>query len=103
MLHSSEDLNRIYQAVDNYFTSSATTEISIFKDWPKHSTKEQLELTLKTSDDIVALHKDEKVLMTGTLSELIFKSCGYIMLHDGKNPQKPVAWIGHDAIVAALD
>ncbi len=103
VLHKPEDLDRIYQAVDSYFTSSATTEISIFNGWPKHSTKEQLEMTLKTSDDIVALHKDEKVLMTGTLSELIFKSCGHIMLHEGKNPQKPVAWIGHDAIVAALD
>lgn len=102
VLHSPKDLHRIYEAVDNYFTSTITTEISEFNGWPKHSTKEQLELTLQTSDDIVKLHKDEKVLMTGTLSELIFKACGYIMLHDGKIAPKPVAWIGHDAVVAAL-
>ncbi len=103
VLNSPDDLNLIYKAVDNYFLSPATKETSVFENWPKHSTKEQLELTLKTSDDIVALHKDEKILMTGSLSELIFKSCGYIMLHEAKVPNNPVAWIGHDAVVACID
>lgn len=103
VLKSPEDLTRIYDAVDSYYTSPITSDTSMYEGWPKHSKKDQLELTLKTSDDIMALHKDEKVLMTETLSELIFKSCGYIMLHEGKAPKKPVAWIGHDAVVACLD
>ena len=103
VLKSPEDLERIYSAVDSYFKAPSVQETSVYKNWPQHSQKEQLELTLQTSDDVISFHKDEKVLMTGAMSELIFKACGYIMLHDGKLPKNPVAWIGHDAVVANLD
>ncbi len=103
VLKSPEDLERIYDAVDTYFKAPSVQETSVFENWPQHSQKEQLALTLQTSDDVINFHKDEKVLMTGAMSELIFKACGYIMLHDGKIPKQPVAWIGHDAVVANLD
>ncbi|OFZ31173.1 MAG: hypothetical protein A2622_00815 [Bdellovibrionales bacterium RIFCSPHIGHO2_01_FULL_40_29] len=103
VLKSPDNLKQIFEAVDSYFMSSKTNFTSQFENWPPHSQKEQLELTLKTSDDIIQLHRDEKVLMTGTLSELIFKACGFIMLHEGKAPKKPVAWIGHDAVVTCLE
>ncbi len=103
VLKSPDDLEKIYASVDAYFKAPSVQETSLYKNWPQHSKKEQLELTLKTSDDVIDLHKDEKVLMTGTMSELIFKACGYIMFHDGRSPKKPVAWIGHDAVVANLD
>ncbi len=103
VLKSPGDLDRIYSAVDNYFKAPSVHETSVYKNWPQHSQKDQLELTLQTSDDVINFHKDEKVLMTGTMSELIFKACGYIMLHEGKSPKNPVAWIGHDAVVANLD
>ncbi len=102
VLKSPESLTEIYNRVDNFFKSPMTTMTVNFDEWPQHSSKEQLELALKTSDDIMALHQDEKILMTSTLSELIFRSCGYVMLHDGRDPKHPVAWIGHDAIVACL-
>lgn len=102
VLKNPEDLQKIFDTVDAFFRSPEIAKTSVYEGWPKHSTKEQLELTLETSDAIIDLHKDEKVLMTGSLSELIFRSCGHIMLHDGAKPAKPVAWIGHDAIVACL-
>lgn len=102
VLKNPDDIQKIYDTVDNFFKSPAIAQTSRYEGWPQHSTKEQLELTLNTSDAIIDLHKDEKVLMTGALSELIFRSCGYIMLHDGNAPKKPVAWIGHDAVVACV-
>lgn len=93
---------QVFSLVDNFLSSETFQKTSKFEGWPHHSQKDQLESALQTSDSIIALHKDEKSLMTATLSELVFKGCGYIMLHDAVDPQAPVAWIGHDAIVKSL-
>lgn len=95
-------LQDIYKIVDHFLLSPETKKTSVYEGWPQHSVKEQLALTLETSDKIISLHKDEKVLASFSLSELIFKACGQIMLHDGKNPKGPVAWIGHDVVVECL-
>lgn len=95
-------VSQVYALVDDFLSSETFQKTSIFEGWPHHSHKDQVELALNTSDQIIALHKDEKSLMTATLSELVFKGCGYIMLHDAVQPQSPVAWIGHDAIVKSL-
>ena len=103
VLKSSDSLVEVYKIVDHFFKAPPMNKACVYDGWPHHSNKEQLALTLKTSDDIIALHKDDKVLMTGSLSELIFRSCGYIMLHEGSKPKNSVAWIGHDAVVNCLD
>lgn len=102
VLKSPDDLNNLYTLVENYFESDYTKSTSHFDTWPQHSSQEQLAFTLKTSDDIIALHKDEKVLMTQQLSELIFRACGYVMLHEGYQPKNPIAWIGHDAVISCV-
>ena len=92
----------MFQIVDEFLTSPVFLKTSVYQDWPHHSYKEQVELGLNTSDKIISLHRDEKALMTAVLSELVFKGCGYTMLHDGFKPQAPVAWIGHDVVVKSL-
>lgn len=102
VLKEGVELNDVFKLVDQLFNAPETKQMSGFDLWPQHSTKEQLAMTLGISDQIIALHKDEKKLMTAHLSELIFRACGYIMLHDGYKPQFPVAWIGHDVVVQSL-
>jgi hypothetical protein len=96
------NMNQVFKLVDDFLSSELFQKTSIYENWPQHSEKNQLEAALNTSDHIIALHKDEKSLMTAALSELVFKGCGYVMLHEAINPQNPVAWIGHDAIVKSL-
>ncbi len=98
VLNDPADLEKIFQMVDQHMIYSEKIGTSIYKNWPQHSIQEQLERSLKLSDDIIALHKDEKNMMSPLLSEIIFKSCGYVMLHDGFKPKNPVSWIGHDMI-----
>lgn len=95
-------LEKIFNHVDDFIAYSEKVGTSRYQNWPQHSVKEQLERTLNLSDEVISYHKDEKQLMTAVLSEIIFKSCGYIMLHDGVHPKNPVAWIGHDAISKCL-
>ncbi len=102
VLKDGTDLNEIFKWIDDYTAYSEKVGTSKYENWPQHSQKEQLETTLNLSDRILALHKDEKQLMTAVLSEIIFKACGYIMLHDGYKPQAPVAWIGHDIVAKCI-
>lgn len=101
-LKDDADIQQVFTLVDRFLTSPLFLKTSVYEGWPHHSEKDQLAVALETSDQIIALHRDEKSLMTATLSELIFRSCGHIMLHDGKNPATAVAWIGHDAVVKNL-
>ncbi len=102
VLKDDVQFNDIFKIVDDFLNSPETQKTSVYKNWPQHSIKEQLALALATSDKMISLHKDEKKLMTFALSELIFRACGYIMLHEGYKPKSPVAWIGHDVIAKSL-
>ncbi len=103
ILKNPDDLNLIFKAIDDYINFSEEVGTSQYKNWPQHSQKDQLAKTLQLSDYVVSLHQNENQLMTAVLSELIFKSCGFIMLHDGFKPKNSVSWIGHDAIVNCMD
>lgn len=101
-LKEDANMTQVFKLVDDFLSSELFLKTSVYENWPQHSQKDQLEAALNTSDQIIALHKDEKSLMTAALSELVFKGCGYIMLHEAMSPKHPVAWIGHDAIVKSL-
>lgn len=103
VLKSPDHLETLFKAIDEYMVYSDKVGTSRFENWPQHSQKEQLEKTLELSDLVINFHKDEKVMMASVLSEIIFNSCGYIMLHDGYNPTNPVAWIGHDIVAKCVD
>lgn len=90
-----EDLMKI---TDDYFGSDLIqNEWSKFEIWPQHNGPKQMEMMRTTSDRIIDLHLDSKKLMTQELSEIVFHSCGKIMLREGFSPESPVWWIGHDA------
>ncbi len=103
VLKTPDDLNTMFKAIDEYMAYSEKVGTSQYDNWPQHSQKEQLEKTLDLSDLVINFHKDEKIMMAPVLSEVIFNSCGYIMLHDGFNPQFPVAWIGHDIVAKCVE
>lgn len=102
VLKEPQMLEQIFAKVDEFMNFSEKHGTSEFQTWPQHSTKEQMEKMLTLSDEIVSFHKDEKSLMSPILSEIIFNSCGYIMLHDAYKPQSPVLWIGHDIVSKCL-
>ncbi|KHD88174.1 MAG: hypothetical protein OM95_10420 [Bdellovibrio sp. ArHS] len=87
---------------DDYLKNPLTLEFTNYAKWPQHSRQDQMEYMLKSSDYLFSLHKDEKNLITAVLSEVVFKSCGYVMLHDSWQPKAPVAWIGHDLVARCM-
>lgn len=89
----------IMSIIDDFYSDKTVRDNMDLPTWPQHSTPYQLEKMIVCSEKIIAAHKDENKLMTAVLSEVVFKSCGYVMLHDSWKPQAAAAWIGHDAIV----
>ena len=46
------------------------------------------------------MHKDRKDLMTGILSETVFKACGLVMLRLALQKKSAALWIGHDLVAS---
>jgi hypothetical protein len=93
---------QIQKTIDDFYSDSIVKEHLSYEKWPQHSSAHQLQKLIESSEYIVSLHKDEKALMTAVLSELVFKSCGYVMLHESWKPRAAAAWIGHDIVARCL-
>lgn len=91
-------LAEILNFTDQYLRSSVIREHCQFDKWPQHNSQVQMDTMLSASEHLIGLHKNEKELMTGVLSELVFEACGKVMLADCAQPESPVAWINHDII-----
>jgi hypothetical protein len=87
---------------DSVLTNPAVQKQSNYDQWPQHNTKEQMETLINGSDQLIAMHKDEKQLMTAVLSEEVFRACGYVMFNEGWKPHAPALWLGHDVLAKAL-
>lgn len=93
---------KLQAMTDAYFANPVIQDRCRFEEWPQHTTQVQLETMLKASDSLIAMHKDEKNLITAVLSEAVFQGCGRLMFHDAWAPKNPFAWIGHEVLVRVL-
>lgn len=95
-------IEHIVKFAEDYVTSDLNQSFCKFDQWPQHSRQDQMDSMLQSSDYLFDAHKDQKHLITAVLSEVVFKSCGYVMLHDSWAPKSPVAWIGHDLVARCM-
>lgn len=102
LLKDEKSFESINKAIVEFMKAPDIQDTHQYEKWPQHSTKIQLEKLLMTSDQIIEHHKSDKALMTIPLSEIVFKSCGYVMFNDGYKPKHPVGWIGHDIIAKTI-
>lgn len=102
LLKDEISIEHIISFTENYVTSELNQAFCNFEKWPQHSRQDQMDAMLQCSDYLFEAHKDQKHLITAVLSEVVFKSCGYIMLHDSWAPKSPVAWIGHDIVARCM-
>lgn len=101
-LQEGTTVEKIMEFTQEYFQHELTTTHSVYDQWPQHNSKDQMEYMLNSSDTLISWHKDPKDLITFPLSELVFKACGNIMLHESMTPKASVQWIGHDVIADVL-
>lgn len=101
LLKPEHSLDELIALTDSYFRSDIIQRWTKFEQWPQHNGPEQMELMHQTSKKIISMHKDDRKLLTAALSEIVFKACGYAMLHEALKPRQSVWWVGHDFVTAA--
>ena len=92
----------IMDTTKHYFESEAIKKQSIFEKWPQHNSAEHMEKMLNTSKTLANLHKDPQQSITPFLSEVLFKSCGNLILQEIHQPKQAFRWLGHDIIASDI-
>lgn len=98
MLKDGETVAHLLERADSFLASPVLGQIINFATWPQHNTREQAELMLASSAELMGMHSDQKNLICAELSRIVFLSTGRLMLHASWNPAAPVVWLNHDII-----
>ncbi len=98
MLKEGETVANLLERADRYLSSPVLERIVEFSTWPQHNTREQAELMLASSAELLEMHADQKQLVCAELSRIVFLATGRLMLHSSWNPPAAAVWLNHDII-----
>lgn len=102
LLKEGVSLSSLLDTVGAYQLDPAMQPYYNFADWPMPNGKEQVEKTVGTSQDIVALHTDRKALVGDVLSEQVVGATGQLIFGAASDPDGPVLWLDHDLVARHL-
>jgi hypothetical protein len=103
LLQDGISLETLFEKIDLYNSNSVMQEFRNFAAWPMDNTPEMAELMIGTSDEMIQMHKERKLLITDHLSSLVLEGTGPLMFNDVSNPSAPVMWLNHDIIAKQLN
>lgn len=98
LLKEGETLEGMLERANAYLASPIVAPMLDFATWPHHNTREQAELMLAASAELMAMHVDQKQLVCAELSRVVFRSTGKLIVHGSWNPAAPAIWLGHNII-----
>ncbi len=98
MLNEGETVSALLKRADTYLASPILEGIVDYATWPQHNTREQAELMLACSAELMGMHADQKQLVCSELSRIVFLATGRLMLHNSWNSSSAVVWLNHDII-----
>ncbi|MBW4055230.1 MAG: hypothetical protein HIU83_07480 [Proteobacteria bacterium] len=98
MLNDGETIGSLLDRADHYLSSPILKQIVDFSTWPQHNSREQAELMLNSSAELMEKHRDQKQLVCAELSRIVFLATGRLMLHSSWNTVSPAIWLNHDII-----
>lgn len=98
LLKEGETMLHLLERADAYLSSPILEQILDFAAWPQHNTRQQAELMLASSAELMGMHIDQKQLVCAELSRIVFLATGRLILHGSWNPATPVLWLNHDLI-----
>lgn len=101
LLAAPASVESMLDAVNSYLTNPLINPIA-FEGWPQHSSAPQMELMLATSQQLMAMHADQKQLVCAELSRLVFRTTGRLMIQHSWSGSEPVVWLNHDTIATLV-
>ncbi len=102
LLKDGETVAGLLKQADDYLSSPVLAQIVDFSTWPQHNSREQAELMLAASAELMAMHADQKQLVCAELSRIVFLATGRLILHSSWNPPSSTLWLNHDVIAQLL-
>jgi hypothetical protein len=101
-LKAGETLEGLLSRAEGYLASPAMPKPEAFAAWPQHTTREQVEAMIATSDATLGMSADPKDPVCAELSRAILPAVGRLMFDAAWEPPGPVRWLGHDVIARQL-
>jgi hypothetical protein len=103
LLQEGTSLQDLLQKIEDYNANGTITQFRNYEAWPLDNTEALAEVMVGTSEEITALHKDRKALITDHLSALVLEGTGPLMFREMSAPSAPVLWLNHDIIARQLN
>ena len=103
LLNEGVSLQSVLDNLERYNQDATSAHFRNFEAWPMDNTPELAEVMIGTSEEITALHKDRKALITDHLSSLVLEGAGPLMFHGAAEKIAPVLWLSHDIIARQLN
>lgn len=103
LLSDGVSLQSVIDTIERYNNDATSAQFRNFEAWPMDNTPELAEVMIGTSEEITALHKDKKALITDHLSSLVLEGAGPLMFHGASEKIAPVLWLSHDIIARQLN
>jgi len=102
LLKEGETVERMLERANAYLASPVVAPMLDYASWPHHNTREQAELMLAASAELMGMHTDQKQLVCAELSKVVFRSTGKLIVHGSWNPPAPAVWLTHGIIARLL-
>lgn len=102
LLNDDVTLESVLKQVNDYQTDPIMQPFTNFAAWPMPNTAEQVEKTVGTSQEIMQLHKNRKVLVSDLLSQHVVAATGELIFGEVSNPSGPTLWLNHDMVARRL-
>ncbi|MCB1469941.1 MAG: hypothetical protein KDK08_22970, partial [Rhizobiaceae bacterium] len=102
LLKDGVTLEALLQMVLDYQNNEAMQPYYDFDLWPLPNSATQAEQTIGTSQEIVQLHKDKRILVSDVLSHHVVKAVGQLIFGEASEPSGPVLWLNHDLVARRL-
>ena len=102
MLKDDTSIEQVLKTVGDYQQNPAMQPFYEFTGWPKANSAEQVDMTVGTSQDIVAMHKDRKALVSDVLSSHVLDATGQLIFGSASDPDGPVLWLDHEVVARVL-
>jgi hypothetical protein len=103
LLNEGESVQGILDKLETYLQTGTLAGFRNYEAWPMDNSPELAEAMIGTADEITALHKDRKELVTDHLSSLVVEGTGPLMFHGAAEKIAPVLWLNHDIIARQLN
>jgi hypothetical protein len=103
LLGEGVSLQSLLDKIEQYNNDATSAQFRNFEAWPMDNTPELADVMIGTSEEMTAMHKDRKALITDHLSSLVLEGAGPLMFHGASEKISPVLWLSHDIIARQLN